>query len=492
MAIQQKPRSQARSSGGDARLIDAPNFIRAIRESGYVSMATALAELIDNSLQANATIVDIAIHRDGPESLPRIVVEDNGEGMSSAELASCLRFGGSSRFDSRQSFGRFGMGLPAASLSQARHVEVTVWRPAEQAKAVSMGLDTVIRSQGATLRITRGTAGTAPSGCRVVWTLCDRVEYRRLAWLERSLHKDLGRMFRRFLQDSLTLRINGQPVRPVDPMLLSMTLNGACARLAFEPLRYEIANPSGETSFVTVRFSVLPVMQWHHLDNTEKRQAGIVGHGGVSILRAGREIAHGWYLMGRKRKENYDDWWRCEIEFEPALDEHFGITINKQGVRPTIALREALEPELESIARLMNNRVRQAFEEVKFEAAAQGACRIASDADADLPIVRSSGHATGALRYHLGADQLPGESMFDLSLKQRHLNVTLNIDHPGFQALYRPLQDLGESGAAIRTALELLLLSFARSVATTGASEEEYRSLLQAWGSTYRRMLQLT
>ncbi len=56
---------------------------------------------------------------------------------------------------------------------------------------------------------------------------------------------------------------------------------------------------------------------------------GIVGGGGVSVLRAGREIAHGWYLMGSKRKENYDDWWRCEIEFEPVLDEHFGITINK-------------------------------------------------------------------------------------------------------------------------------------------------------------------
>lgn len=80
--------------------------------------------------------------------------------------------------------------------------------------------------------------------------------------------------------------------------------------------------------------------------------------------------------------------------------------------------------------------------------------------------------------------------MFDLALRQRRLNVTINIDHPGFSALYRPLLDLGESGTPVRTALELLLLSFARSVKTMGASEKEYRDLLQVWGATYGRMLQ--
>jgi hypothetical protein len=194
--------------------------------------------------------------------------------------------------------------------------------------------------------------------------------------------------------------------------------------------------------------------------------------------------------MGGKRKENYDDWWRCEVEFDPTLDEQFGITVNKQGVRPTSALREALEPELESIGRLLNVRVRQAFEEVKFEAAVLGSCQMAGDADADLPIIRTAGGAAGALSYHLGAEQLSGDFMFDLTLKQRQLKVTMNIDHPGFAALYRPLHDMGESGTSIRTALELFILSFARSVSATAASESEYRALLQQWGLSYGRMLQ--
>lgn len=479
-----------RSQDSTVDLLVPANFIRAIRESGYVSLSTALAELIDNSLQANAAVIDITIDRSEPDALPRISVEDDGHGMTEEELAACLRFGGSSRFDSRSSFGRFGMGLPAASLSQARQVEVTAWQPGSVARAVRLDVDAVARGEEESLLFRDSARGTASSGCRVVWKECDRIEYRRLVWLERSLHRDLGRMFRKFLVRGVTLRINGRAVEPLDPMLLSTRLNGYAARLAFEPLRYEIATATGETSFVTVTFAALPVTRWHHLDNATKRRVGIVGHGGVSILRAGREIASGWYLMGGKRRENYDDWWRCEIEFDPALDEHFGITVNKQGVRPTAALREALEPELESIARVLNARVRQAFEEVKFEATVQGACRIAGAADADLPVIRTSGRATGALSYHLGADQLSGESMFDLTLKQRHLNVTMNIDHPGFAALYRPLQELGDLGAPVRTALELLLLSFARSVAAVGAREQDYRDLLRVWGETYGRMLQ--
>lgn len=490
MPTQQTTRPERTPLAASARLVDAPNFIRAIRDSGYLNLTTALAEIIDNSLQAGATEVMIALGRSGQDSRPEITVEDNGSGMSPAELADCLRFGGSSRFNSRKSLGRFGMGLPAASLSQARRVEVTTWQSGSDALFVSLDVDVVAEGGDTALNPVPGVPGASGSGCRVTWRECDRIEYKRLAWLERSLHKNLGRMFRRFLTRDLVLRINGEAVQPIDPMLFNAKINGASARVAFDPLRYEVATADHTTSFVRVTFSILPVTRWHHLDNATKRRAGIVGQGGVSILRAGREIANGWYLMGSKRKENYDDWWRCEIEFDPALDEHFGITINKQGVRPTTTLREALEPELESIARLLNSRVRQAFERVKFEAAVQGSCRIAGDADSDLPVVRTSGRGSGALTYLLGAEQLSGDSMFDLTLKRRQLNVTLNIDHPGFAALYGPLEDLGESGTQLRTALELFLLSFARSLATTGASESEYRNLLRTWGSAYGRMLQ--
>jgi hypothetical protein len=194
--------------------------------------------------------------------------------------------------------------------------------------------------------------------------------------------------------------------------------------------------------------------------------------------------------MGSKRKENYDDWWRCEIEFDPILDEHFGITINKQGIRPSQALREAIEPELESIARLLNARVRQAFEEVKFQAATEASCRIAGAADADLPVIRSTGKRNGALSYRIGSEQLPIETMFKSTIRQRTLDVTLNVDHPAYAALYQPLQALGEEAADLRTALELFILAFARSATLMDRDGKSRDDLLRLWSTTYGRMLQ--
>lgn len=296
-------------------------------------------------------------------------------------------------------------------------------------------------------------------------------------------------MYRRFLSGGLKVSLNERLLEPEDPMMMSTRIEGEAATLAFTPLAYELRTPDGGSGWVHVRFASLPVHRWHHLDNMTKRRVGIVGGGGVSVLRAGREIAHGWHLMGGKRRENYDDWWRCEIEFEPTLDDHFGITINKQGIRPSTELREALEPELESIARMLNSRVRQSFEDVKFEAAAEISCRVAATADPDLPVVRDGrGHGRGPLAYRISTAQLTPDLLFATSLHANTLEVQLNVDHPAFAALYAPLQALSDgAGTQLRITVELLLLSMARASLASG---EGTNKLLAQWGSTFGRMLQ--
>lgn len=471
-------------------LVVASNFIHAVRESGYLSLSTALAELVDNSLEAGATTVAISLHRPDGAVHPEMAVLDNGSGMNQEELEQCLRFGGSSRFGARASFGRFGMGLPAASLSQARRVEVVAWQERGPAMEVSLDVDAIAAGDALSLCARSLGPSETPSGCRVTWRLCDRIEYRRLGWLERNLRRDLGRMYRRFLAGSLTLTLNDTSVEPVDPLMLATEAEGASATLAFDPLQYELRTAGGGSAGVRVRFTSLPVQSWHRLDNLAKRRLGIVGGAGVSILRAGREIAFGWYLMGGKRRENYDDWWRCEIEFEPELDEHFGITINKQGIRPSVELRDALEPELESVARLLNSRVRKDFEEVKFQAATEASCRIAEAADRDLPIMRKGRGrgASGPLTYRISTAHLQPDELFAASVKSNVLDVQLNVDHPAFSLLYQPLQNLPDGPAAgLRTTVELLILAFARSAA---GNIEPTDSLVAEWGATYARMLQ--
>ena len=466
------------------------NFIQAVRESGYLSLSTALAELLDNSLQAGATQVAISVSTDPATGLPQVLVEDNGAGMSREELEDCLRFGGSARFNERSSFGRFGMGLPAASLSQARSVEVATWQAHGPVLQVALDVDAIAAGSPATLVARPAGPSSTVSGCRVTWRSCDRIDYRRLGWLERALRRDLGRMYRRYLSSGWSLTLNGGAVAPEDPLMLDRTIEGATASVVFDQQVYEMSLRTGGTAQVKVRFALLPVQRWHNFDNVSKRRLGIVGGGGVSVLRAGREIAHGWYLMGSKRKENYDDWWRCEIEFDPSLDEHFGITINKQGIRPSATLREAIESDLESIARMLNARVRQAFEDVKFQAAAEASCRIAAAADPDLPVIPSPGRS-GAIKYRLGSEALPMEAMFQSALTDRTLDLTMNADHPAFAALYQPLQAIeGEAAAELRTSLELFLLSFARSAVQMERAGQPLDDLVQAWSSTYGRMLQ--
>jgi sensor histidine kinase regulating citrate/malate metabolism len=107
-------------------LVNIGNFIVATRDSGYKSTAAALAELVDNAIEANATKIHIQIHKhitavNGDYELSVI---DNGKGMSADELGLALQFGGSTRFNSRSQLGRYGMGLPNSSLSQCKRVEV--------------------------------------------------------------------------------------------------------------------------------------------------------------------------------------------------------------------------------------------------------------------------------------------------------------------------------------------------------------------------------
>jgi hypothetical protein len=170
------------------------------------------------------------------------------------------------------------------------------------------------------------------------------------------------------------------------------------------------------------------------------------------------------------------------------LDEHFGITINKQGIRPSSALREALEPELESMARMLNNRVRQSFEDVKFHAAAAQSCRIAELADADLPVLEGRRGSGGPVQYEIRSAELPIESMFRTEFKQQTFTLILNVDHPAFDALYGPLRELQElRSSEMRTAIELLIISCARAVLQIGKDGDD---VLRAWSTTYGRMLQ--
>jgi hypothetical protein len=224
------------------------------------------------------------------------------------------------------------------------------------------------------------------------------------------------------------------------------------------------------------------------MTNDEKRRAGIAGGGGVSFMRAGREIDFGWHLMGAKRRENYDDWWRCEISFSPELDEYFGVTHSKQGVTPTAYLKAILEPDLEAVARCLNGRVRSAFAELMAHAPSRAAVR-ASTQDRLLPALanpRAGGSSVAkGLQYEIATSPIAGREFVRVSRDHDRVRLTLNQDHPFYQTLYRSLNESPERG---HFAVECLLLAAARAGLEVH-SEDENRRYIDCWSDALAAFL---
>jgi hypothetical protein len=469
-------------------IVAIPTFISAIRDSGYKTIASAVAELVDNALDAGANHVSITIRSDHNSELrPTITVVDDGCGMSPSVLQIALQFGGSTRFNSRTASGRYGMGLPCSALSLSRRVDLYSWR--SPSSIWWTYLDATIIENGTLLEVPQparlnsrtGIRTVTSSGTIVVLTDCDRVDLRQKSALSTDLKQELGRIFHRGISQGFRLSVNGEMIRSIDPLFLSdgpLPIRGK----PYGPvMEFPLTSADRGTSLVKVRFSELPVEKLSTLSNTEKANQGITKGAGVSVLRAGREVDHGWFFMGSKRKENYDDWWRCEVEFEPLLDELFGLTHTKQRVNPSHALTAVLSPHIEAVARTLNRRARETFQRMATSRHSSSASRLAQRRDALLEppsaARRSSHHdpshadeernpslAITGLRYQVARMGLADSELFRPELRGTTLTMTMNTDHAFYeQFLTPPLRSGSLRSSEAIAPLELLLLAYCRA-----------------------------
>lgn len=487
-----------------SELVSPANFLRATRDSGYRSAAFAVAELVDNAIQAEACQITVEVKEsDDPTCPVEVVVVDDGAGMDVSTLSEALSFGGTSRFGSRLSLGRFGMGLPSGSLSLARRVEVYTWT-SRRLLHTYLDLDEFVERRQRILPVSEG--GRRPSfvprtrrGTAVRLVRCDRLEHRRASTVARKLMDEFGRIYRRFLVEGLDLRVNDAQVAGFDPMFLEPAAPGGGVQFG-DTLRYRLLH-AGQTGQVEVRFSELPVERWHDLTAAEKRRRGVTNGATVSVVRGGREIDRGWWFMGGKRRENYDDWWRCEVSFEPTLDELFGVTHTKQGITPHSDLLGSLVPDLEPIARALNKRVRQRFEAVKLARSLSPVERQAARAEPSLPrlprgsdpvppelqavvdgLPQASGD--GELPYRVLVSELPSTAAFEVVRRGRQLVLLVNARHPLYRDLCGPLTTSElEKDQNVGKQLMLTILAAARAEAgESGSDPAELRRFRQAWG----------
>lgn len=493
-------------------------FIEATRDAGYKNITAALAELIDNAFEAEAKTVDIAFERSSEGEI-KVTTTDDGCGMKPSVLQLALQFGGSTRFDSRTKSGRFGMGLPNSSLSQARRVEVFTWRKPSSVWRSYLDVDEIASGKMQSVPVSQKSnskLARTDSGTIVVWTKCDRIEIRNEKVFLAKIRKALGRLFRKYLWSGRTIIVGGEKVAPFDPLYLDNDLSENAVPFGSK-LEYEIAIPDSrrKTSIVAVRFVELPIEQWHDLPNEQKQAKGISKNAGISILRAGREIDYGWFFTGRKRKENYDDWWRAEICFEPELDELFGVTNTKQGIRPTEYLKNILSPDIERIANALNSRVRTRFAKVRAELEKSAGEKIAASRDRLLEppekaftvsdnlalyglqptreANRESKELIRGLNFRIEARKLAERSFYIPLLAAKELTVLLNENHPFYECIFAPsVQSSNADARLLHRYLELTLMAAARAECTISPRDNQniIKTMRDEWGKVLATFLE--
>lgn len=501
------------------------HFIQATRDAGYKSITAALAELIDNSFESGARRVDIDFSRPATGEL-QVIVSDDGCGMTPSVLRLALQFGGSTRFNSRRGTGRYGMGLPNSSLSQARRVDVYTWTKRKHVWWSYLDLDEIVAGRATEVPQPRRRSSTLPTGGQdsatgtvVVWSKCDRVEYKYERRFLGNIERIIGRIFREHLWRGKRIYLCGNPVSPVDPLFMRRGNNLTGATPFGPPLNYEVEVPESETgsrhAVIRVNFVELPVEDWHTLSNEEKRSHGISKKAGVSIVRASREIDYGWFFMGQKRKENYDDWWRCEVSFAPILDELFGVTNTKQGIRPTETLLSILTPDIERVAHELNGRVRRRYSTVKSSLVTSGAQLHASNRDYLIeppPGLLGAGQRRSAgmaqltkaaapgrtvpipgLNYRVEHERMDELCFFTPLLARRELVVLLNEDHPFYDCVYTP--HVGSSNPNVKglyKLLELVILAAARAECSLppAGGHTPIKRMREEWGKVLATFLE--
>ncbi|UUR99524.1 ATP-binding protein [Mycolicibacterium smegmatis] len=296
--------------------------------------------------------------------MSQVAVLDNGTGMNAAVLRMALQFGNGTHLDSREGIGRFGMGLPSASISQCKRVEVWSWQDGPE-NALYSYIDLKLIEKQEMTEVPAPVVRKIPKewldvaseigakGTLVVWSHLDRCMWRTAKTIIRNSEFVIARMYRKFLSDgraSIRLvaftdtdggnhSIDDYAVANDPGYLLtpSSTPEPFSETPMFQPDGDKWSVPveieyNGEKHTVFVRFSYArEVARTGHNPGSTPYGKHAARNVGVSLVRADRELDMDESLV--ISHDVTERWWGVEVDFPPSLDELFGVTNNKQSAR---------------------------------------------------------------------------------------------------------------------------------------------------------------
>ena len=358
--------------------------IDSMRDNGFLSAAHALAELIDNSVQAKADRVELITFEHSTQTsngrtvkqIDKIGILDNGRGMPPETLHLALEFGASENRKDNDGIGKFGMGLPNSSISQCKHVDVWSWTSRKEIYYTFLDIDEI--KEGRLETIPNPKEAAIPkdilnvigepfpeSGTLVLWSKIDRCQWKTGKSIYKHTQNIVGRMYRMFLnkgkvsitfkntvlKNSLYLVTDEQRFQPNDPIYLlkNTSLPDLPHEFSGESMfelcndcqhEIEIADENGKPQKLTITGTVLKKSVLGAIRATTTQSIGNTAWGkhasnniGLSVMRSGREIAlMPEFINTEAKSKGWARWYGIQIDFAPSLDNIFGVTNNKQHV----------------------------------------------------------------------------------------------------------------------------------------------------------------
>ena len=331
---------------------NASALIESLRAFGY-SPETAIADLIDNSVTAQAANIRVRFVWDGRESL--IWIGDDGIGMDLAQLTNAMRIGSRNPTAQRDpsDLGRFGLGLKTASFSQCRELTVASKVVGGSVVVMKWDLDEVAMSgQWRVLKTASAAAMQAinllesqNSGTIVIWETIDRIvgtaggndelQQRHFYKVASQVEEHLSMIFHRLIGSKLKIFVGSEEVKKWDPFL-----EGNASRQVLGTEKIRCGN--GE---ITVEGIVLPHRSY--LSESEYVSAG--GRRGWNdlqgfyVYRNQRLLVAGDWLGLRFTKEEHYKLARVRIDIPNDMDDLWQIDVKKQEAVPPAIIRDELK-----------------------------------------------------------------------------------------------------------------------------------------------------
>ncbi|MCD5361067.1 ATP-binding protein [Chromobacterium aquaticum] len=329
------------------------------RSFGNYDLAAALADLIDNSIQANARNVWVEFDPADDDVIVRIC--DDGRGMTLEVLIDAMRPASRSPEEKRDALdlGRFGWGLKSASLSQARVLTVVSWNDAG-INAARWDIDNIdnwsmdIFQEEDALDFLESKP-LASSGTEVIWAHCDRLYDKSInATIDERLNekisharKQLSLIFHRYLSGEsdrpLSIYIQSISLSPVDPF---MTAHPATQSLDGELIQIRGGEHIQVKPYVIPHFSKLTVSERLALGGEE----GLVRNQGFYVYRNKRLIIYGTWFRLVPHSE-LSQLTRVRIDLPNSLDAEWKITLDKSDAQLPPTLRKRLRAVVQKFSK---------------------------------------------------------------------------------------------------------------------------------------------